>query len=358
MELKRVVKRSKPLFYKDDGIVYSSADKIVFENKGIRELVFSFEMGFFEKILSHFSLYYRALRSGVYSAINANDISYFSYNKQLFQYSWQNKSLTKEFKFRKGNGPLQYADIKGVEGFSDSICFGEYFGNPNKEPVYIYQKKQGEEWQKAYCFGDNELNHIHALIPDEHNRCVWILAGDFGQSASIWRASDNFSCVEEIVAGDQKFRACVAFPVKQGLLYATDTQLSENSICLLHQENGEWKTTSLMSINGSAIYGCELKDYYVFSTATEPGDEVKGKLSALLERKPGPGIKKNQSDVILCEKGSLTCRVLYSREKDIYPYRLFQFGAIMFPNGGEFSNKLLAYNVGSKKNDLSTEEWS
>jgi hypothetical protein len=43
------------------------------------------------------------------------------------------------------------------------------------------------------------------------------------------------------------------------------------------------------------------------------------------------------------------------KKKDFLPYRLFQFGTIMFPAGVNPTNKLFSYSVANTKNDLHTE---
>ena len=263
--------------------------------------------------------------------------------------------MVKEFSFTHGRGPLQFCVIKNIEGFVDSVCFGEYFGNHQRNAIKIIQRNGEGRWKSCYQFKDGEINHVHALIPDIYNQCVWILAGDFEHSAAIYMAKNNFQDVELIVNGHQNFRACVAFPTAEGLLYATDTQLENNSVRLLKKNDESWCSTKLYDLNGSCIYGCELKDYYIFSTSTEPSENPKNKILSLLDNKPGVGIKSNSSDIIGYSKINRNFVLLAKKKKDIYPYRLFQFGTIMFPAGKQTTNILYAYNVGNKNNDIATE---
>ncbi len=350
MKYDHLLKRFKPLFYRENDLVFSKGNKVFVMDYALNKLsdIFSFEESLLIRCLNQFSLFFRLHRSGVYSGVHHGEESFFSYKKALYTYHWKTKKLNKEFEFKKGSGPLKYSSIEGVEGFQDGLYFGEYYRNPSKEEIFIY-KRNGEKWEVVYVFPKGEINHIHNLIADPINQCVWILAGDYGNSAGIWQATDQFRKVKQVASG-QQFRACVAFPFSKGLLYATDSQFEQNTIRLLHYENNEWTSSVLCQVNGSVIYGTELKDYYVFSTSTEPGENNKGFIGSLLDNKPGPGILSNQSDVILCNKSDLSCRVLYSRKKDIYPYRLF-------PAGVSQSNQLFAYNVGSRKNDLATEVW-
>jgi hypothetical protein len=294
-------------------------------------------------------------RLGVMAGISSNEDYFFTYGKKIYRYNIGNETLTAEFSFENGRGPLQFSNINCISGFEDSICFGEYIGNHSRKPVCIYQRAKHGEWQVKYKFEQGDINHIHALIPDHFNQCVWVLTGDFEHSAAIYKATRNFEVVEPVVSGKQHFRACVAFPTQEGLLYATDTQIEKNSIRILSNIDGEWVSKKIYDINGSCIYGCEVKDYFIFSTSTEPCSKPKNKLLSWIDNKPGPGILENKSDVISYSKVTQNIEILFSKKKDFFPYRVFQFGTIMFPSGQNKHNTLFAYNVGNEKNDLSTE---
>lgn len=349
-------KHFKPLFLTEHGLILAKRDDVYLMKADEKpELLFSLPNSTRNRLLDRFSLFFRLRRAGIYSAIGCANEFFFAHNSMLYHYDYVMKKLTEHKRFERGRGPLQFTVIENVKGFDDCVCYGEYFENPTFDEVYVYQYIGGIQWQVVHTFARGTINHIHGLIPDPLNQCVWILTGDFDDAAAIWRATDNFSSVEKIVAGQQHFRACVAFAQPGALLYATDTQLEGNSIRRLEQSGGQWVSKELMAINGSSIYGCELKDYYVFSTSTEPGEEKPNWLLNLIDNKPGPGIVKNASDIVLCDKQTLQCKVVKTLAKDCYPYRLFQFGAIMFPKGRNNSNRLYAYSVANKESDLCTE---
>ena len=360
MSRETIYKNLKPLFFVDEGLVLSGRNKIYLLNTNNQKLqkLFTFNKSIPVNLLNKSRLLYRLFRSGVYSGIGFGENYYFSYRKNLYCFNVKQNNLSKELAFKKGNGPLGFTLITNIKGFNDSLVFGEYFGNFDKEVIKIYSKEKGKRWKIIYSFNKGVINHVHNIIPDPHRNCVWILSGDFGEAASIWQATENFNCVEKAVSGEQIFRSCVAFPLKNGILYATDTQLENNSIRILKEDkHGKWETECLFEINGSCIYGCETADYYVFSTATEPDAKIKNKYYRLLDNQPGPGIIKNCADIIYCSKEDLNFKLLTSNKKDFWPYRLFQFGSIMFPKGKNETNKIYAYNVGSQQNDLSTEIW-
>jgi len=358
MKLLKVFKRCKPLFF-DDGMLIVAKGNQVYSLAADDQIkrIFSFKENFLKKAINKIPLFFRMLRAGVSSAICHKCNYYFSYGKKLFRYSLRDNLLVVEMVFTKGHGPLQFCSIEGISEFQDGVYFGEYFGNHEKKQVSIYKRAESGKWNIVYTFGVGKINHIHALVPDEFRNCVWILTGDFGHGAGIWKATDNFKKVVKIVS-EQQHRACVAFPIDKGLLYATDTQLEKNSIRMLSNVDGLWHSKRLHPIKGSCIYGCELKDYYVFSTSTEPDVNPRNMIISLLDNRTGPGILENSSDILLCNKNDYSITKLCARPKDILPYRLFQFGTIMFARGISKTNKLYSYNVGSKYNDLSTEFWN
>ena len=163
-----------------------------------------------------------------------------------------------------------------------------------------------------------------------------------------------FASVQPTVTGDQQYRACVGFPVGDGLLYATDSQFEQNHIRLLKPVDGEWESKAIEPINGSCIYGCRVGTSFMFSTSTEPGDEKRNAIARILETKKGPGIVANESQILM---GNLAegFELIARNAKDPFPYRLFQFGTVTFPAGENPGDLLFSYSIGNKTNDLSTE---
>lgn len=351
---KCILKKTKPLIKKNDYVIVSKLNRVYSFNGNKLLFLFAFRYSLFNKFLDMFNCLYRLRRSGVSSSISYGGFDFFVFNKVL--YSRKDNEIINEFKFINSRGPLSFASVNNVDGFDNALLFGEYVSNRNRKPVNIYRRNDIKKtWNIIYTFSEGLINHIHALIPDRQNKCIWILSGDFEHSAGIWMARNNFKSIIPIVTGDQIYRACVAFPTKDGLLYATDSQIKPNSLRILKKNNDVWISDKICDINGSSIYGCELKDFFVFSTSTEPSAITKGKIRGLIDNTPASVIKENKSDIILVNKTNLKVQVILSRKKDLLPYRLFQFGSIMFPSGLTNDNQLYIYNVGSKQNDLSTE---
>lgn len=342
----------------DDEILISKANKLYIyklstrENKILIALPCSSILVFF----SNFGLISRLLRLGVRYALAISEVKLLVvFDKKFFEINVLDGTYEETFNILRGNRPLNIAKVEDIRHFDNSLYFGEYFSNFERESVNIYKREVDGKWTLVYTFPKGIIEHIHAIIPDKYRECLWILTGDFNKASGIWMAKHNFKDVKPILLGEQIFRACVAFPEKKGIIYATDSQFETNSIRVLHEnENGEWVSDFICEINGPAIYGCKVKDDLFFSTSVEGDSLSKGKFFKFLDREPGPGIKEGFSHIVggNMEKGFKT---LIKNKKDIFPFILFQFGVITFPTGKNETDFLFTHNISLEKNNLDTE---
>ena len=354
--MKKIYKNLKPLFFFEESLFFANQNKILFLFEGKINFFCELPNNFFFLLLNKFKYASRFFRSNVWSSKVFKDNAYICYGGDLYAINLHSKEISKEISFKKGRGPLSFCEIKDIKGFEDGIYFGEYFMNPNLEEIKIFGKTNSYAWKDFYTFkNEYAINHIHSLIPDKYNNCVWILSGDFKDAAAIFKATNNFNKIEKVIGSDQNSRGVIAFPTKKGLVYATDSQFIENTIRILTFENNRWQSEELFKINGPVTNGCELPDFYVFSTSTEPGEESKNKIKSFFDKKPGVGIKENESQIILLSKDLTNLNVIYRNQKDWLPYRLFQFGSISFPQGENKNNRIYAYPVACKSNDQNTE---
>ena len=304
-------------------------------------------------VLSKFSKIFRRLfRNDIRYAYKIDDENLLAVrSKKIYRINTFSGQIESTIILPRGSRPLNIIKVEELSGFSDGLYFGEYFSNPTKESVKIFQYLN-DRLKEVYVFPNGELNHIHNLIVDHYRKCIWILTGDFGEGAAIYQATQNFQKVKCIVSGYQKFRSCVAFPVKEGLVYATDSQFEQNSIRLLFEDNGEWTTKDLFAINGPSIFGTKIGEEFFFSTSVEAinsGNLIK----KYFRNSRGPGIIKNQSEIV---QGTIRSgfNVIYSGVKDKLPFVLFQFGNIIFPSGNNTLSKLIFTNIALKNDDFTT----
>ena len=317
---------------KNNLILISKGHKIFSYNPITSKISFlnKLPIPFYLKIISYSKLLSRMFRYGVNLGIQKdNNTSLIVFNKKIYNLDLVNYKIFESFDLKRGSRPLNITLIKDIDGFDDQICFGEYFMNFEKKEVHIYTLDKNNKWKISFTFPEGEIEHIHNIITDKNRNLIWILTGDFDNSSGIWIAENNFNKVYPVLRGQQDYRACVAFPTKDGLLYGTDTQFQQNSIRLLYKEK-EWKTRKILDVNGPIIYGSKTKDDFFFSTSVEGESSEKGKYLQYFDRTIGKGIITNYSHII---KGNLKngFKVVYKNKKDIYPFILFQFGTLVFP---------------------------
>ena len=307
-------------------------------------------------------IFRRVLRGELRNGVVFDGTFYFTYNSRLWHIPLRSPEPVQPtviFEFVNGKGPLHFAVVdhkKSLEtGFDCGVYFGEYFSNEAKSEVNLYKVTKDSKIHRVYTFKEGQINHIHNIVFDSHRRCAWILCGDFGKAAGIWRVENNFSNIKCIVRGQQNMRSCIAFPIREGLLYATDSQLEPNSIRLLRLDGLEISTTTLHTINGPCIYGREVMDGFIFTTATEPNvNSAKLSLRDFFKIKPGPGILSNKSVVYYVSR-ELSIKELFDHKKDCWPYYLAQFGNICLPSGNADSNHLVSYSIANQVNDQCME---
>lgn len=334
----------KPLFYDDGQLIFSKANKIFRSNPdGSETKLFTIPVGPIKALLLRSRLAIRIFRLEVYAATFDREHYFVCYLGRLYSFNLEKKELKVEMTFLKGHGPITFAHGHDIQGFKDSIYFGDYFSDSEFDCIKIHGRDELGCWSTRYTFEEGLINHVHALVPDSVNNCMWILTGDYGSSYGIYKASDDFSKVEPVLIGDQQYRSCVAYPFNGGLLYATDSHLEHNTIRALGYVDNKWVSTHIADINGPVIYGCELLDYYIFATSVEPGVVRSNLISTLLDRSKGPGIIENRVEILAVRKGTTTVKRISENAKDWLPARLFQFGSAMFPSNSSHVNMLAAY---------------
>jgi hypothetical protein len=352
-----VLKNYFALTFRDKSTVFvSKLNKLyTIDVNGLKlEEVFRFESGLLTFLSSFSSLLRRLFRKDIRLAINLDEDNLLIVkDKKLYCLDTKKKVIKSRLPLPSGSRPLNVTKIESLLGFSDGVYFGEYFSNPHKLGVRIFKYSIKNTLELVYEFPLGTMNHIHNIVVDKYRNCLWLLAGDIDDGAAIYQIKDNFKSIVRVVYGHQHFRSCVLFPLKEGLLYATDSQYEPNSIRLLKETDKDlWVSEHIFNINGPCVFGTKIDDNYLFSTSVE-GLNNGNMLKQFIRNKRGPGIDKNQSEII---SGNLKSgfKSIYTNGKDIFPFVLFQFGNILFPNGDNESEKLIFTNIALKENDFST----
>lgn len=321
------------------------------------ELIGGLPLSSKHKLFMHFSLAARALRLVNFTSISLDE------NKVLFAYRGGaylvdilNKEIKHIFNIDKGKRPLFFCLVKeGSHRTKAGIYYGDYCGNPDKEPINIlYVNPETFEKRVVYTFEKGVVNHIHNVVFDEERDCVWVFTGDFDDAAAIWRTSDSFETVECVLKGNQDYRADVVTIYEGNIWYATDAPFAPNHLTRLFESGGEWKIEKVAPLNGPVIYGGRMGDNLVFSTDVESDGIYKNRFDAFTSRKLGKGIKDYNAYLYIFDLKTKELKILYQCKKDVLPFVVFQFGAIMFPFGECDGRVIPAFHVALSKYPLKT----
>lgn len=245
------------------------------------------------------------------------------------------------------DNPEGFSEVINFSSTEDGVFWGDYGRNSELRKVTAYRLGRDKQISKVYTFEAGTVRHIHNIVQDGNGYLVFV--GDNEAKAGIYRVNHDWTEVEPIRIGEQKYRAVVGWPYQGGVLYATDSVETENHIRLISAD-GEEK--ELCSLNGSCIYGCDTKDFYLFSTTVEP-HEGGGKLSLIFE-KLGGGIKSREATIVAVSKKDLSVSHVASYKKDCWPMKLFQYGRCIFAGGQKDSNTVWCSPVACKKYDGKT----
>jgi len=230
----------------------------------------------------------------------------------------------------RGTRPLH------VTGTPDGrVFFGEYFKNEKREEVHIYgSHDEGKTWQVAYTFPQGAVRHVHNIIYDQFENCVWIFTGDYGDECQILRASCDLKTVETVMAGNQQARAVAAVVTAEGLYFASDTPLEANHVYRMSRDGN---VTILADLESSCIEGCLVGNTVVFSTMAEPSAVNPSRLVSLYAgRKPE------------------SWRRIATWRKDAWSMRFFQYGNAFLPTGENPSDYVAVTTVAVQHDDLVT----
>jgi hypothetical protein len=230
----------------------------------------------------------------------------------------------------RGTRPLHITAVP-----AGAVFWGEYFDNAARDEVHIYASSDaGATWAVAYTFPRGAIRHVHNVIHDPWEDCLWVLTGDYGDECRILRASCDFNRVETVLQGDQQARAVALVPTPDGLYFSSDTPLESNYIYLLDRQR---KLSRIAPISSSSIYGCRVGDQLFFSTMVEPSE-----------------VNRDRHVRIYGGHGSDGWQPLLAWRKDRWPMGLFQYGNAFLPDGNNTTPYLAVTTIAVESDDLTT----
>jgi len=220
----------------------------------------------------------------------------------------------------------------------DWVFWGEYFDNVGRDEVSIYgSQERGEKWEVVHTFPKGTVRHVHNIVYDRWDDCLWVLTGDYGNECKIIRASCNWKDVDVVLSGDQKTRAVALVPTREALYFASDTPLEANYIYRLDRSGALGR---IATISGSSFYGCRAGDALFFSTAVEPSQ-----------------VNHDRNVHLYGSLGGRSWSSFLAWPKDRWPMRLFQYGNAVLPTGDNATDMLALSCVAVEGDDLQTTLW-
>ena len=234
----------------------------------------------------------------------------------------------------RGTRPLHLTAVPG-----GAVFWGEYFDNAARDEVNIYASNDGgSTWSVAYTFPKGAIRHVHNIVHDPEENCLWVLTGDYGDECRILRAACDFSRVETVLQGNQQARAVALVPMEDGLYFSSDTPLEANYIYRLNRAGA---LTQLAAISSSSIYGCRVGGHVFFSTMVEPSE---------VNRDRNVRVYGSRAD----DHSEDAWRPSLEWNKDRWPIGLFQYGNAFLPDGNNTTPFLAVTTIAVETDDLVT----
>jgi hypothetical protein len=233
-------------------------------------------------------------------------------------------------KVTRGTRPLHITAIP-----TGTVFWGEYFNNASRDEVHIYASTDGgSTWIVAYTFPKGAIRHVHNIVHDPWQDCLWISTGDHGDECRILRASYDFCQVDVVLRGNQQTRSVALVPTENGLYFSSDTPVESNAIYHLDR-NG--RLSQLAPLSSSSIYGCRVGCNIFFSTMVEPSAANPDRFVRIFAGRDG-----------------LNWCPLLAWEKDRWPMRFFQYGNAFLPNGDNSTHYLALTTIAVESDDMIT----
>ena len=295
------------------------------------ELVGLFDAPLWRHITSRFRLTHRLVRGGFHAlAVLASGHIIGAVASAIVTLKPGESQFRVTHSVTRGTRPLHIAATP--EG---RLFWGEYFDNPERGEVHIYASEdQGISWHIAHTFAKGEVRHVHNVVYDEWQNCLWILTGDNGAECKILRASCDLATVDVVLSGNQQARAVAMVPKEDGIYFSSDTPLERNHVYRLDRQGN---LNAVAELSSSSIYGCRVGSTVFFSTMVEPSE-----------------VNRDQFVRLYSGANRVAWQSVFAWKKDMWSMRLFQYGNAFLPDGQNTTRYLALTTVAVEGADLTT----
>jgi hypothetical protein len=295
------------------------------------ETVAAFNPSYWRRLTSRFNLSSRLVRDGFHAlAVLPSYAMVAAVPSAIITLCPNEAAFQVTHKITRGTRPLHITAVP-----SGTVFWGEYFDNASRDEVHIYASTDGgSTWSVAYTFPKDAVRHVHNIVHDPWQDCLWILTGDHGDECRVLRASCDFRQVDVVLRGNQQARAVAIVPTENGLYFSSDTPVESNALYHLDRTG---KLSQLAPLNSSSIYGCRVGHDIFFSTMVEPSAANPDRFVRIFAGRDG----QNFIPVL-------------AWEKDRWPLRFFQYGNAFLPDGENSTPYLAVTTIAVESEDMVT----
>jgi len=274
-----------------------------------------------KRCLLHFSLYSRLIRGGIHAVLpiwgdQAIDCIAVA-ERRIYCVSPTYHQVKPFFRIERGRRPLR----RGLCVMESKLFMGEYWMNPNREPVNIYSIDPSTgEGEILYQFTKGRVRHIHVVEPDPYTDSLCVATGDTDAECMICWLDVSKKQTQPIGYGSQKWRTVSLVFRSNAIYWGTDNHLGENKIWRFDRATGT--TSALGDVVCPVYYSTSLDDYAIFGTTMEKGEGDQdgfGRLYAV-----------DADD---------TVEEVWRAKKDRWDARLFGYGVFEFAEGHLSGNR-------------------
>jgi len=273
-------------------------------------------------ILNYIELYNRALREGIHNFYKINDeIDAVVLKGEILFF--RNKKLLNRLIIEKGSKPLRNEIIFK----DDKIIYSEYFGNKDREPIYVYEYDFFNN-KRNILYAFNNIRHIHFIQQDnENNDIAYIGTGDLDDECGIFRFNTRTKTIEKIGGNSQLWRAVSVLQKDNYLIWGMDSPDIQPYIVRYNLDNKNLE--KLKKIAGPAHY----------STIDKEGNMY---IATAVEK------RKEHKAVIYKSNNGTIWKEYKEYKKDIFHLKYFGFGIIEFMNNQDKVKELFINLKGLK----------
>jgi len=216
-----------------------------------------------------------------------------------------------------------------------NIFFGDYFMNPDRKEVHIYQvSADGSRADIAHSFPAGQIRHVHGVHQDTYlpDR-LWVTVGDEDGENFLYYTDDEFNSIEQLGDGSQMYRTVGLLFSRDHIHWVTDSPYEENYSITMDRNSGLIKKHQ--PFPSTVWYQAQSSDgFYYCATTVEKGPAVKTKFGALY-----------------ASKDAVNWEEVARFPKDLWPMPHFKWGSLSLPSGGWDSKNIWISGEGLSKID-------